>query len=144
MLEAGDIGVQFFFVLSGFLIKYLILIEINSTERLNVPAFYLRRSLRIWPLYYAVVAVGLVLFFYLVPAADDPTPGILVCFLCFLSNFSSIVWTDAPMWLGVTWSVAIEEQFYLVWPLLFAACPRRFHRLIFAAVIVLSLGFRAV
>src|SRR6476660_5257777 len=55
---AGGIGVSFFFVLSGFLITYLILREIQLYGFLDVRAFYIRRSLRIWPLYYAVIIFG--------------------------------------------------------------------------------------
>lgn len=141
VLGAGDIGVEFFFVLSGFLITYLILTEINSTEHLNVPAFYLRRCLRIWPLYYSVLAIGLVVSYVQGPM---PSPGGVGCYLCYLSNFNSIGWLQEPMHLGVTWSVAIEEQFYLAWPLLFAVVPRRRQLFLFAGIILASVAFRAV
>ena len=59
--DSGDIGVSFFFVLSGFLITYLILKEIEVTGKIDVRAFYIRRCLRIWPLYFVVVGVGFAL-----------------------------------------------------------------------------------
>ncbi len=58
LFNSGDVGVAFFFVLSGFLITYLILKEIETRGCLDARAFYIRRCLRIWPLYYAVVAIG--------------------------------------------------------------------------------------
>src|ERR1700733_3711907 len=51
-LSHGDLGVNFFFVLSGFLITYLLLQELKSENRINIPFFYVRRILRIWPLYF--------------------------------------------------------------------------------------------
>src|SRR5256885_16484920 len=62
MLDGGAVGVAFFFVLSGFLITYLILHEVEQNGRLDLLRFYARRTLRIWPLYYAVVVIGLFVF----------------------------------------------------------------------------------
>jgi hypothetical protein len=62
LFAAGDCGVSLFFVLSGFLITYLILNELRQTGRIDVAAFWIRRCLRIWPLYYIVVLFSVVLY----------------------------------------------------------------------------------
>ena len=67
----GSIGVSIFFVLSGFLITYLILTEIALKGRMNVVAFYIRRALRIWPLYYAVVIGVFIIYPFLQPLFHD-------------------------------------------------------------------------
>src|SRR6202035_997181 len=61
-ISDGNIGVSIFFVLSGFLITYLILSEINLTQKFSLKNFYVRRVLRIWPLYFAVVAIAFLVF----------------------------------------------------------------------------------
>jgi peptidoglycan/LPS O-acetylase OafA/YrhL len=147
LCAGGYVGVAFFFVLSGFLITYLILREVERNGRVDVPRFYARRTLRIWPLYYAVIIFGL----YLYPAlkqlagfSEYIQAGRPLYYFAFLSNVNSIqLGGHQAAMLDITWSVAIEEQFYLVWPLLFLFIPRRAHRFIFPTVMVLSLAFRA-
>lgn len=145
----GKTGVSIFFVLSGFLITYLILSEINFKGRLDVKSFYIRRSLRIWPLYYLV----LLIIFILIPMVIklmhldwgkyDMNP---LMYVIYLSNFDvlRIYQQGGNDFLPstVTWSVAIEEQFYLVWPLLFAFTNPKFIKWIFPAVLVSSYLFR--
>ncbi len=117
----GDLGVNFFFVLSGFLITYLLLDERKRNDRIDLRKFYMRRVLRIWPLYFFTVFFGFVVFpvlkhiFGQIPMESAD----LTLFLFFLSNFNNIWYglPDASM-LGVLWSVSIEEQYYLVWPVL--------------------------
>jgi peptidoglycan/LPS O-acetylase OafA/YrhL len=141
----GDLGVSFFFVLSGFLITYLLLTEQKINSKIDVRRFYLRRILRIWPLYYFSVFFGFVIFpifkkyFGQIPnESADP----LLCSL-FLNNFDRIINgpPDSSV-LSVLWSVAIEEQFYLFWPLLFLLIPKGVYYLIFPAVVLISLCFR--
>ena len=113
----GDLGVNFFFVLSGFLITYLLLVEENKLNSINVKAFYTRRILRIWPLYYSIVLFGFIVFPFLktllgqIPN-ETANP---IYFITFLSNYNNIIngLPDASM-LGVLWSVSIEEQFYFL------------------------------
>jgi peptidoglycan/LPS O-acetylase OafA/YrhL len=145
LFNSGDVGVAFFFVLSGFLITYLILAEIETRGCLDVRAFYIRRSLRIWPLYYSVVAFGLLLHSrehgVASPTLEPLWPAY---YAAFLSNLAALRYETIPLYLAITWSIAIEEQFYLVWPQLFSRIRRNHFVWIFGFVIIASLGFRAV
>lgn len=145
--EGSTIGVSFFFVLSGFLITYLLMKEREYRGKVHVGSFYMRRILRIWPLYYLIVIYSFVLMPVLKPligkvSAETADP--LLCSL-FLNNFN-IIENGSPVLtaLAVLWSVAIEEQFYLIWPLLFAFIPSRFYQYIFIGVLVLSTLFRGI
>ncbi|MCW3070134.1 MAG: acyltransferase [Bacteroidetes bacterium] len=142
----GKMGVSVFFVLSGFLITYLILTEINTFKKLDVVSFYKRRFLRIWPLYYAILIFAFILFpffqSYFAGLQDYSNP---LYYVFFLSNFDVIRLQEAGLFqnlfLAVTWSIAIEEQFYLVWPLLFYFIPLRFYKGIFIGILAASLVF---
>lgn len=123
VLVIGKLGVILFFVLSGFLITYLLLQEKKDTGTVSVKQFYLRRMLRIWPLYFLVVAGGLFLFpqiqFLFIP---EWTPSIhehfgtkILLFLFFLPNLAITLFTPVS-YASISWSVGVEEQFYLVWP----------------------------
>ncbi len=130
--QNGWVGVQLFFILSGFLITTLLLREETRRGAISLRAFWIRRAARIWPLYYLVVALG----FVVIPAVEGflTSPGQRVTlarhlpsFLAFVGNWSMIargpVGSDI---LSVLWSVCVEEQFYLVVPLLVACVgPRR-------------------
>lgn len=121
----GGIGVQFFFVLSGFLITYIICEEKKQTGHLNLKNFFVRRILRIWPLYYLMVAVAyatpyiLQHFLSLPSSADGYEPQLWVSML-FLENYMMMVTHDhanvSP--LSIMWSLCIEEHFYIIWGLL--------------------------
>ena len=145
LADFGDHGVSLFFVLSGFLITYLLLNEKDLLGRVNVPAFYMRRILRIWPLYFVIVFVGFVVYPWLksrfgVHAEADPSEPIY--FFFFLSNFNNILHDINTPTLRLLWSVSIEEQFYLVWPMLVAFTPRRFMGWLFIGIILSSATFR--
>ncbi|WP_425390688.1 acyltransferase family protein [Ekhidna sp.] len=119
----GHQPVSFFFVLSGFLITYLLLVENEKTGQINIGKFYWRRILRIWPLYFVIVALAL----FVVPLFGSfafenfrnplHATTAIVCLLLFLPNLLRL---GFPNLLGANqlWSVGIEEQFYLFWPLL--------------------------
>ena len=122
----GGIGVSIFFVLSGFLITYLILKEQEGNGRLDVKAFYIRRSLRIWPLYFILLLFIFFIYPFILNKFNLPVfenPAETWKYFAFLSNFDMIKihesGKEAFMHSGVTWSIAIEEQFYFIWPLLF-------------------------
>ncbi|MDB5097835.1 MAG: hypothetical protein JWM80_2256, partial [Cyanobacteria bacterium RYN_339] len=114
--QAGGLAVTFFFVLSGFLITHLLLKERAEHGRVDVGRFYLRRVLRIWPLYFGVVALA----FAVVPGwlpgtAPWPGFGVLALYLFFLPNFLAPSLPTVP-YAGHLWSIGVEEQFYLLWP----------------------------
>ncbi len=124
LLIDADSAVNLFFVLSGFLITYLLLHESTSTGEVAVGKFYLRRALRIWPLYYLIAIIGLLIFplifgseyslhmFYPeYPIMTAPISVKLILVFCLLPNFASI---SAPM--EHLWSIGVEEQFYALWP----------------------------
>ena len=113
LMADGDLGVRFFFVISGFLITRLLVEESGRTGRIDLRKFYLRRALRILPVYY----VFLVTLHLLTHAGVSPvslTPGIVLRNYTFTTNFGLSVTGSS----GHLWSLAVEEQFYLVWPLL--------------------------
>lgn len=129
----GYYGVSFFFVLSGFLITYLMLEEQETTANFSVRNFYIRRILRIWPVYYAVLLFSYLIYPVVKTAIGytDQNPYNLLYQVLFLANFDSIrihqqdLVGVAPMMVGINWSVSIEEQFYLIWPILFLVCRGR-------------------
>ena len=127
-LISGESAVGFFFVLSGFLITYFLIGEWSIEKKISLKYFYLKRVLRIWPLYYFVCAFGFVIYPVLKDVLFNIDTNISSnpwMFLFFLSNLDFIdivgkgLVDNVPLMLGVTWSVSIEEQFYLFWPLIF-------------------------
>lgn len=143
----GFLGVNFFFVLSGFLITYLLIKEKMANHFIHVPNFWMRRVLRIWPLYFASVFYGFIIFpFIKISAGGVPNetanPWL---YLSFLSNFNSIYHglPDA-IGLGVLWSVAVEEQFYLTWPLILVCFPVAKFWVPLCCILAGSVAFRAI
>ncbi len=126
-------GVDLFFVLSGFLIGGIVLEHRRAPNFLRV--FYARRALRILPLYWAVLAAfaasSVLLADRLAPAARDwlhGTPKPLLTYLLFAQNLSTAIFTPTlaePGWVNVTWSLAVEEHFYLLGPLAIGLLPAR-------------------
>jgi len=131
LISDGGLGVSMFFVLSGFLITYLLITEYELRGKISVKSFYIRRMLRIWPLYFLIVAFSFLLYPSLksLIGMNHPLGSNIFYHLTFLSNFDVIhiekncLGRDALMQ-NITWSVSIEEQFYLFWPLLFLL-PKR-------------------
>lgn len=148
LFRHGNLGVNFFFVLSGFLITYLLIKEKEFTGTIHVPNFYVRRILRIWPLYYLCVLVGFVGFGIL----KQITGGVIEenanpwYYTFFAANFDIMhTWPEKPdaLLLSVLWSVAVEEQFYLTWPLILSVVPLRYYKYVFPVIMLLSLVFRS-
>jgi len=139
----GNLGVNFFFVLSGFLITYLLIVEKNSTG-INIKNFYLRRVLRIWPLFFFCVFFGFAIFPFIKNffGEESTESANLIYYLLFINNFDFIKNHPDASVLGVLWSVAIEEQFYFVWPLILTILPIRKHPAVFMLVIIQSIIFR--
>lgn len=140
VLAFGWFGVRLFFVLSGYLITG-ILIEARNladtgqvNEAVLVRNFYARRFLRIFPIYYltlAAVAIGL--------RTIRPELWWHVTYLCNWSYFFGVV----PL-IGHFWSLAVEEQFYLVWPSLFLWLPRRWLPLLLVVLLIVPIGMRHI
>src|SRR5687767_2907742 len=130
VLFFGWAGVDLFFVLSGFLITGILLDTRDSKRYFST--FYARRTLRIFPLYYLV----LLLAFVVLPKFPALHPVLLGQvgpvdlppqwpYWLYLTNFSIADGGWVHGWVDVAWSLAIEEQFYLVWPLMIWLCPPR-------------------
>lgn len=140
--DGGRLGVKFFFILSGYLITFLLLREYEEQGRIHLRLFYYRRFFRIWPLYYLSLFIGFVVYPLL---RADPGPfhetASATMYLIFLTNFDNMVNYRTCGILGVQWSVAIEEQFYLFWPLLMILSlrfRRQFAAGCFVGLIILS------
>jgi peptidoglycan/LPS O-acetylase OafA/YrhL len=145
--DNGGYGVQLFFILSGYLIATLLLREEARYGKIALRAFWARRILRIWPLYYLIIGIG----FGLVPALEGQTEtpeyremvGIhLLPFLGFMGNWSMLLAGLLPDWLSVLWSVCVEEQFYLIVPLLIALVAPCYRRPLVAVLIAGAIGVR--
>ncbi|AEA42720.1 acyltransferase family protein [Fluviicola taffensis] len=145
LFSNGNLGVNFFFVLSGFLITYLLIVEKQDTKKINVIHFWIRRVLRIWPLYFFCVFFGFFLFPIIKShfGQTSQETAHLINYVTFTSNFDFITngRPDASI-LGVLWSVSIEEQFYLIWPLLLSLLPVKHYWILFSTLILASLGYR--
>jgi len=142
--DTGWMGVDLFFVLSGFLITGILYDTAHKPNR--VKNFYARRSLRIFPLYYGV----LLLFLLLTPTLQlHWKPGHLLYFF-YLSNmmplFTPGLASPGPkMMVGHFWSLAVEEQFYLVWPfIVWYVRDRRKLLQVSIAIMVAALIFRMI
>ncbi|MEK6259046.1 MAG: acyltransferase [Planctomycetota bacterium] len=118
--SVGAIGVEVFFVLSGFLITTLMLRELDRTGGLSLRAFYWRRVLRIAPAYVTLMLAVAVLQW---AGAAELRPRDWLAAATFTMNF-----LPHPAWeLGHAWSLSIEEHFYFLWPLAVAVTPKRWH-----------------
>ncbi|OCB76563.1 acyltransferase family protein [Flavobacterium crassostreae] len=109
----GEHGVTMFFVLSGFLITFLLLKEYEKTGAIRIKDFYIRRALRIWPLYYLYIFLVLITIFSFFKFDFN-----LLLYLTFFANIPFINNATYPA-MGHLWSISVEEQFYLFWPFLF-------------------------
>lgn len=139
VLGAGWVGVDLFFVLSGFLITS-ILCEAKGTAG-YFKTFYMRRVLRIFPLYYGVLAIaGLfgLIYFDRLPRGYQTVAQYQVALWAYLQNFISIDW------MGFThfWSLGVEEHFYLVWPALVFFLSRRHASIACIVLIVTAVAIR--
>lgn len=141
---AGPIGVTVFFVLSGFLITSLLLEEHERGGRVSFGGFYARRARRLLPaLVVMVAAVALASAF----VSGLTTPGGVIAALFYFANFVKASGSDALGALGHTWSLSVEEQFYLLWPLVVVASIRFGRRAVGVAAsvgIVASVAFRVL
>jgi peptidoglycan/LPS O-acetylase OafA/YrhL len=123
----GSIGVDIFFVLSGFLITTLLIGEFEKTKKVDFGAFYARRALRLLPALAAVIVVAVLLVTLVneLHKFQHETLTTLPFVIFFVGNWARVFNFNALGILGHTWSLGIEEQFYLLWPLLFALLAAR-------------------
>lgn len=123
----GAVGVDLFFVLSGFLITTLLLRERASSGTVDAKRFFVRRALRIFPLYYAVL--GAYVVYALLQPSDLPERNHLLRHLIHHATYTANWFVDYdvphPVPFSFSWSLCVEEQFYLFWPLLVAFVPSR-------------------
>ncbi len=120
--NAGGFGVNLFFVLSAFLITSLLVRERELTGTIDLRAFYVRRVLRIWPLYFLAVTIA-VLWRYVDRGAymENRTA---IAYLLLAGNWAEVFWVNKSF-MGPLWSVSVEEQFYLSWPILARIISKR-------------------
>lgn len=147
----GTLGVRLFFVLSGFLITYLLFIEKEVSGRISIKKFYIRRALRIWPLYYLIVVLALFIIPVFFPFIQGPhgvtqthrifwalVDGSL--FVFFLPNYA-LAWMGPVPFASHLWSIGTEEQFYFVWPVLMKYFKNKFVLLISVIIFYISVYF---
>jgi len=145
-----------FFVLSGFLITHLLLEERTTTGRISLTKFYARRALRIWPLYFGVLGVYVFVlplfdqgkFGSIYEAADNPgslsNHYYLLAYPFFLQNYL-VDKTEVQYWgIRVLWSLAVEEHFYLFWPLLLVALRGRWLVPSLVGIMAATISLRAL
>jgi len=134
--------VSLFFVLSGFLITYLLLKEKSDNNAIDIKKFYVRRILRIWPLYYLIGIVGFFVFpllgVYFYGSYDHNMQN--HCWLHFLLYILFLHPFTVSHFIGAAWSVRVEEAFYLVWPAALNKTKR--YVMLFVIVIILTIAVR--
>ncbi|MEO6884454.1 MAG: acyltransferase [Bacteroidia bacterium] len=140
----GNLDVTLFFVLSGFIITYLLLKEKERTETINLKNFYIRRILKIWPLYFFIVFIGLFVlphfdfYFYhdYSTCVGNHFSMLLVsCLFFFPPLIQSLHFS-----IGAIWTIRVEEFFYLFWPILLK--NKKNYMKLFFIVIGISLVLR--
>jgi len=149
LLEIGWVGVQLFFVLSGFLITGILLdMKASLPAREYFTKFYGRRFLRIFPLYYfylalmAVVAYGLMLADYRPKYMQVFFDQVGYAVFYVYDLFYRVPWFQPSQFLDHFWSLSVEEQFYILWPLLLLFFPRKNLKNLFILFIILGTVFR--
>lgn len=154
-LVYGDFAVQSFFVLSAFLITYMLMREFGASGKIRIGYFYARRILRIWPLYFLAIILGIGAF-YLVGSmgavGSSGATGIGQTFSClwkyftFIGNYCMVNdGANQILPLAVLWSISVEEQFYILLPLLFVLrfpSPGAAFKSLWILLFVYSLIFR--
>jgi peptidoglycan/LPS O-acetylase OafA/YrhL len=142
-LPGGFLGVDVFFVISGYLITSLLLSEFRKEGRVDLVAFWLRRARRLLPAVGVLIAVVMVLGAFFDFGQISTLRGQALASMAYVTNWDLILSHQSyfqefarPSLFRHLWSLAVEEQFYLLWPLVFAACMTRFgHRRLVVGVI---------
>jgi peptidoglycan/LPS O-acetylase OafA/YrhL len=119
LTHAGGFGLSLFFFLSSFLITTLLMLERDRAGTIALRSFYMRRILRIWPLYFTFMAVAFIIGQLWEPARFNPHA--LLAYYAISANWYVIAAGSLPACVMFLWSISVEEQFYLIWP----TCVRR-------------------
>ena len=142
-LSGGFLGVEVFFVVSGYLITSLLLLEQRETGRISLPQFWLRRARRLLPALFSLLVATLMLSLTLAPESLAQTRSDAGAALLYMSNWWQVIQhhsyfmdVDRPPLLQHLWSLAVEEQFYLFWPVAVALFGRRARRWVFPVAIL--------
>jgi peptidoglycan/LPS O-acetylase OafA/YrhL len=142
-LQIGDVAVWFFFALSGFLITFLLLRERNVTHSISIKSFYFRRILRIWPAYFTAIFLAVVVSFVargsILPYRIDIDWSWISPFFIFIGNISRAYHGSVNEMLSVLWSLAVEQQYYLIWPVLLLIFRKKIHYVVIAGIITSGL-----
>jgi peptidoglycan/LPS O-acetylase OafA/YrhL len=138
-LDRGADAVEFFFVLSGFLITYLLLKEAKKENTISIKQFYLRRVFRIWPLYFLICLIGFVGLGVIYPLFTGKNFGFplgkaSLLYLFFLPNLSTSLYQMGLLY--PLWSIGVEEQFYLMWAPLMKVFKNRVLTILLVAVCI--------
>jgi peptidoglycan/LPS O-acetylase OafA/YrhL len=141
MIYGLQFGVSLFFALSAYLITELLQLEKTRTGTINIKAFYIRRILRIWPLYLSVLTAGFVVSHLHLPhiylGSTIPTSGFLA-YIFLVGNWYTAFSGFLLLGLGHLWSISVEEQFYLLWPSFIRLTTRRSFALVCFLVWIVS------
>ncbi|MES2590692.1 MAG: acyltransferase [Bacteroidota bacterium] len=137
ILNNFGFGVDIFFIISGFLITYLLLSENDKNGKVDVIKFYIRRAFRIWPLYFFMLLIAPLLSYFFL----EQEPGYFWHFI-FAGNFDIITQGTKSVATDHLWSICIEEHFYLICPLLIAFVPIKKLPAFLLSVILISIIFR--
>lgn len=121
---AGDLGVTIFFFLSGFIITTLMRSEFEKNGSVNIGHFWLRRALRILPPFFLVVGAATLLALMLYPSGTVYGPAVVAELLLYANYWGIYGINDGAPGTGVVWSLAVEEHFYLLFPLLYTAIQK--------------------
>jgi len=144
----GFCGVILFFVLSGFLITYLLLAEKENKGTISVKKFYIRRILRIWPVYFLIIALSFFIIPYFSSFFEHNLFSEMInqkhflkklgLSLIFLPHIAIILFPPLPC--GQIWTIGLEEQFYLLWPMVI----KFFKKYLLFTILMINLFFVAV
>lgn len=142
-LKSGEIGVTFFFVLSGFLITYILIYEKKHQNKISLKKFFARRILRIWPLFYLMITFAYLSPYILnalnLPFNNEGYKPDLLTSIFFGENYKMMMTNTFPDGapLRVMWSLCIEEHFYILWGvLLYFISPKKIPHLIISSIII--------
>lgn len=136
-IRNGGFGVDVFFLISGFLITFILLKEKEIFSKIDIPKFFIRRAFRIWPAYFLVIALTP----WVISLTQSPTPDYWPN-IFFYNNFHAIKINEWQYPFAHLWSICVEEHFYLIWPFFIAFIPYKFLKKLFISLIFLTISVR--